>query len=119
LFNDVKKQRQQMGLIMNIFRDFKEETERLTDWLQQANINIKATKTSLMSTLQDKEKAVRDMEELNDKLAGGKKDIDRYTEMANKMKNSCLEANVMMQQKDIYSKYQVSISQNFFLLLRN
>ena len=116
LFNDVKKQRQQMGQIMNIFRDFKEETERLTDWLQQANINIKATKTSLMSTLQDKEKAVRDMEELNEKLASGKKDIDRYTEMANKMKNSCLEANVMMQQKDIYSKYQITCSIGFDIL---
>jgi nesprin-1 len=116
LFNDVKKQRQQMGQIMSIFRDFKEETERLTDWLQQANINIKAAKTSLLSTLQDKEKAVRDMEELNERLAAGKKDIEKYIEMANKMKNSCLEANVMMQQRDIYSKYQVTCSIGFDIL---
>lgn len=116
LFNDVKKQRQQMGQIMNVFRDFKEETERLTDWLQQVNINIKAAKTSLLSTLQDKEKAVRDMEEINEKLANGKKDIDRYTDMANKMKNSCLEANVMMQQKDIYSKYQITCNIGYDIL---
>ena len=116
LFNDVKQQRKQMGQIMNVFRDFKDETERLTDWLAQVNINIKAAKTSLLSTLQDKEKAVHDMEDLNTKLADAKKDIDKYIEMANKMKNSCLEANVMMQQRDIYSKYQITCNIGFDIL---
>lgn len=116
LFDDVKQQRKQMGQIMNIFRDFKDETERLTDWLQQANINIKAAKTSLLSTLQDKEKAVHDMEDLNTRLADGKRDIEKYIDMANKMRNSCLEANVMMQQRDIYSKYQVTCSIGYDIL---
>ena len=31
---DVKKQREQMNKVMTVFRDFKEETERLSDWLQ-------------------------------------------------------------------------------------
>ena len=48
LFVDIKKQRDQMGRIMTVFRDFKEETERLSDWMQQADINIKAAKTSLL-----------------------------------------------------------------------
>ena len=57
---------------MTVFRDFKEETERLSDWLQQADINIKASKTSLLSTIEEKEKGVRDMNELNKRLIGGK-----------------------------------------------
>ena len=59
--------------VMTVFRDFKEETERLSDWLQQADINIKASKTSLLSTIEEKEKGVRDMNELNKRLIGGKK----------------------------------------------
>ena len=51
LFVDIKKQRDQMGRIMTVFRDFKEETERLSDWMQQADINIKAAKTSLLGKI--------------------------------------------------------------------
>ena len=48
-----------MAKIINVFQDFKEETERLSDWMQQADINIKAAKTSLLATIEEKEKAVR------------------------------------------------------------
>ena len=72
-FVDVKKQREQMDKVMTVFRDFKEETERLSDWLQQADINIKASKTSLLSTIKEKEEGVRDINELNKRLIGGKK----------------------------------------------
>ena len=77
LFNDIRKQREQMNKVMTVFRDFKEETERLSDWLQQADINIKASKTSLLSSIEEKEKLVKDMNELNTRLTGGKKDFDK------------------------------------------
>ena len=106
LYIDIKKQREQMNKVMNVFREFKEESERLSDWLQQADINIKATKTSLFSNIEEKEKAVKDMNELNVKLVAGKKEIDKYTEMANHMKGTCLEANVTSQLKDTLNKYE-------------
>ena len=110
LYNDIKKQRDQMNKVMNVFREFKEETERLSDWLQQADINIKATKTSLFSNIEEKEKAVRDMNELNKRLIAGKKDIDKYAGMADQMKGTCLEANVSSQLKETMNKYQMTCS---------
>ena len=108
LYLDIKKQRDQMNKVMNVFREFKEESERLSDWLQQADINIKATKTSLFSNIEEKEKAVNDMTELNVKLVAGKKETDKYTEMANQMKGTCLEANVTSQMKDTLTKYEAT-----------
>ena len=110
LYTDIKKQRDQMNKVMNVFRDFKEETERLSDWLQQADINIKATKTSLFSNIEEKEKAVKDMNELNKRLISGKKDIDKYSSMADQMKGTCLEANVSNQLKETMNKYQMTCS---------
>ena len=108
LYADIKKQREQMNKVMNVFRDFKEETERLSDWLQQADINIKATKTSLFSNIEEKEKAVKDMNELNKRMIAGKREIDKYSEMADQMKGTCLEANVSNQLKETMNKYQMT-----------
>ena len=110
LFTDVRKQRDQMNKVMTVFRDFKEETERLSDWLQQADINIKASKTSLLSTIEEKEKLVKDMNELNSRLVGGKKDFDKYSSMATQMKGTCLESNVNSQLKETLNKYQLICS---------
>ena len=110
LFADVRKQREQMNKVMTVFRDFKEETERLADWLQQADINIKASKTSLLSTVEEKEKGVKDMNELNKRLIGGKKDFDKYAAMAQQMKGTCLESNVNTQLKETVNKYQLTCS---------
>ena len=110
LYADIKKQREQMNKVMNVFRDFKEETERLSDWLQQADINIKATKTSLFSNIEEKEKAVKDMNDLNKRLIAGKKEIDKYSGMAAQMKGTCLEANVSSQLKETMNKYQMTCS---------
>ena len=110
LFNDIRKQREQMNKVMTVFRDFKEETERLSDWLQQADINIKASKTSLLSSIEEKEKLVKDMNELNTRLIGGKKDFDKYSAMALQMKGTCLESNVNSQLKETLNKYQLICS---------
>ena len=107
LFADIKKQREQMNKVMTVFRDFKEETERLSDWLQQADINIKASKTCLLSNIEEKEKAVRDMQDLNKRLMAGKADFDKYAGMAKQMKGTCLESNVNSQLKETLNKYKL------------
>jgi nesprin-1 len=43
------------------WRDYKEEYERLSDWLQQIDILVKAHKTSLLATLQEKTKQLQDV----------------------------------------------------------
>ena len=105
---------------MTVFRDFKEETERLSDWLQQADINIKASKTSLLSTIEEKEKGVRDMNELNKRLIGGKKkDFDQYAAMALQIKGTCLESNVNSQLKETMNKYQLTCSLASFIFKKS
>jgi len=106
LFADVKSQREQMGHVMGIFRDFKEETERLTDWLKQADINLKAAKTSMLATLEEKEKAVQDVNELVKKLEKGEEDITRYYSLAAQMKGTCLQVNVETQHKEVAARYE-------------
>ncbi len=106
LFGDIKEQRSQMGKVMNIFCDFKEETERLSDWMQQADINLKAAKTCLLATLEEKEKAVRDVKELHKKLKKGEENLEKYNNMADQMKDSCLHANVATQQRETCAKYE-------------
>ena len=54
--------------------------------------------SSLMpGTLEEKQKAVRDMEELHGRIERGKEDFQKYSQMAEKMRSSCLEANVLTQ----------------------
>ena len=110
LFVDIKKQRDQMGRIMTVFQDFKEETERLSDWMQQADINIKAAKTSLLGTLEEKQKAVRDMEDLFGRIDKGKEDFKKYARMAEKMGSSCLEANVFTQLRETEAKFNALLN---------
>jgi len=43
------------------WRDYKEEYERLSDWLQQIDILVKAHKTALLATLQEKTKQLQDV----------------------------------------------------------
>ena len=78
--------------------------------LQQADINNKASKTSLLSTIEKKEKGGRDMNELNKRFIGGKKDFDKYSAMALQIKGTCLESNVNSQLKETMNKYQLTCS---------
>ena len=52
-----------------------EETEKLSDWLKQININIKAIKTSLPSSLADKEKSFKAMVDISQRMTDGKHEI--------------------------------------------
>ena len=106
LFEGVSKQNKRLNIIMKYFGEFKDESERLTDWTKQININIKAIKTSLPSSLSDKKKSLDDMRDLCTRLEKGKDQIKRYVDLADKMKDSPLESNVLTQKKEIVSKFQ-------------
>ena len=55
-FRDVQSQKDQLSRTVVQWREYKEEYERLSDWIQQTDIEIKAQKNALLSTLQEKEK---------------------------------------------------------------
>jgi nesprin-1 len=108
LFEEVSRQNKRLNVIMKYFSEFKDETERLTDWTKQININIKAIKTSLPSTLSDKKKSLDDMKELCTRLEQGKDQTQKYVNLADKMNDSPLESNVVTQKKEIVSKFQLA-----------
>ena len=108
LFEGVSKQNKRLNIIMKYFGEFKDESERLTDWTKQININIKAIKTSLPSSLSDKKKSLDDMQDLCSRLEKGKDQIQKYVDLADKMKDSPLESNVLTQKKEIVSKFQLA-----------
>jgi nesprin-1 len=95
-----------MGKVMSVFRDFKEETERLLDWLKQADINLKAAKTSMLATLEEKERAVKDVKELHKRLKKGSEDVEKYSALAAQMKDTCLQANVETQKEEVVARYE-------------
>ena len=105
LFNGVRNQRHEMDKIMQVFQKFKEDTERLSDWLQQMEVNIKAAKTSLQGSLAEKETAVIEGKATKLKLSKDAPAIENYKKLAAKLENTCLEANVNAQREELLSRY--------------
>lgn len=58
---EIKQQKEQLESTVVQWRDYKDEYERLSDWLQQLDIHIKAQKTALLSTVEEKSKQVQEV----------------------------------------------------------
>lgn len=89
------------------WRLYKEEYERLSDWLQQVDILIKAQKTALLSTLNEKEKQVSEVREILDKLVKGQSQIDAFNQTASALLSTHLDTYVNNQLRHLNSRYQV------------
>ena len=86
---------------------FQEEYERISDWIQQTDIEIKAQKNALVSTLQEKEKQVTTVQGLSDRLDKGEEMINKFNEMAGGLLSSHLDTYVNNQLRHLNSRYQV------------
>jgi len=89
------------------WRVYKEEYERLSDWLQQIDILVKAQKTALLSTLKEKEKQVLEVKEILEKLQKGQSQIDTFNQTAGVLLTSHLDTYVNNQLRHLNSRYQV------------
>lgn len=87
--------------------NFQEEYERISDWIQQTDIEIKAQKNALVSTLQEKEKQVATVQGLSDRLDKGEEMINKFNEMASGLLSSHLDTYVNNQLRHLNSRYQV------------
>ena len=106
-FKEVQNQKDQLARIVVQWRDYKEEFERLSDWIQQTDVEIKAHKNTLLSTLEEKEKQVAAAQLLSDQLDQGEEQIIRFNEMASGLLSSHLDAYVTNQLRHLNSRYQV------------
>lgn len=110
LFKDLKQQREQLDNVLSNWRDYKDEYEKVSDWLQQIAILIKNQKIALMSTLPEKEKQVKEVQEILKNLVEGKDQVDRLNKSASVLLKSPLESHVNHQLQQLNSRYQVELS---------
>ncbi|XP_059468655.1 muscle-specific protein 300 kDa isoform X2 [Neocloeon triangulifer] len=110
LFRDIRQQKHQLESTVGQWRDYKEEYERLSDWLQQIEIHIKAQKTALLSNVQEKRKQVNEVTELLQKLEKGQEQIDRFNQAYGSLMASHLDTYIQTQMKHLNSRYQVLVN---------
>lgn len=110
LFNEIRQQKEQLEATVAMWRDYKDEYERLSDWLQQIDILIKNHKLAMLATAKEKENQVKDVAQILDKLEKGKEDIDKFNKTASGLLNSHLDTYVNNQLSLLNSRYQVQVN---------
>ncbi|EDW28702.1 GL18807 [Drosophila persimilis] len=110
LFREINQQKENLEVTMVQWRAYKEEYERLMEWLQQIDILVKNHKLNLCPNLPDKEKQVADMKDVMSRLEKGKEDIDRFNASAASLLKSHLDTYVNNQLRHLSSVYQVQVN---------
>ncbi|KAF4529960.1 hypothetical protein B566_EDAN017789 [Ephemera danica] len=112
-FKEIKQQKEQLEGTVVAWREYKDEYERLSDWLQQLDILIKAHKTALLSTVQEKSKQVQEVKEILDKLEKGQVQIDKFNQTASVLLSSHLDSYVQVNiAKDVMKKVETNLEQH-------
>lgn len=110
LFREIIQQKEQLEVVLIQWRDYKEEYERLIEWLQQIDILVKNHKLQLLPNVTEKQKQVNDMRDILTKLEKGKADIDKFNQSAAGLLASHLETYVNNQLRHLNSMYQVQVN---------
>ncbi|KAF3420921.1 hypothetical protein E2986_09204 [Frieseomelitta varia] len=110
LFREIKQQKDQLEQTVSQWRDYKDEYERLSDWLQQFDILIKAQKNSLLPNVAEKEKQVQEVKEILENLLKGQEQIDRFNKTASGLLSSHLDTYINNQLRHLNSRYQVQVN---------
>ncbi|XP_074030429.1 muscle-specific protein 300 kDa isoform X10 [Leptinotarsa decemlineata] len=110
LFKDLKQQREQLEAVLANWREYKDEYEKVSDWLQQITILIKNQKIALMPTVEEKKKQVQDVQEILQRLVDGKSQIEKLNKTASILLKSPLETHVNNQLQQLNSRYQVELN---------
>ncbi|CAD6999864.1 unnamed protein product [Ceratitis capitata] len=110
LFREINQQKESLEETMVQWRAYKDEYERLIEWLQQIDILVKNHKLNLSPSLPDKEKQAVDMREVMTRLEKGKDDIDKFNASSAGLLKSHLESYVNNQLRHLNSMYQVQVN---------
>ncbi|KAK6636175.1 hypothetical protein RUM43_009828 [Polyplax serrata] len=110
LFKDINVLKEQLEVMVVQWRSFKEEYERLSDWLQQIDILVKAQKIAMVSTVEEKKKQVEEVKDILDRLEKGQSQIDQFNETTSSLLKSHLDTYVSNQLRHLNSRYQVQVN---------
>lgn len=107
LFKEIRQQKEKLEETMIRWRDYKEEHEKLSEWLTQIDILVKNHKLATHPNLQEKQKQVLDMKEIIVKLEKQEDDFNKFNAFAAPLLQSHLESFVTNQLRQLNSRYQV------------
>lgn len=110
LFKDIKQQKDQLEATVSKWRDYKDEYERISDWLQQIDILIKAQKNALLPNVQEKEKQVQEVKDILNDLTKGQDQIDKFNKIASTLLTTQLDTYINNQLRHLNSRYQVQVN---------
>lgn len=99
-----------MELTISQWRDYKDELERLSDWLQQFDILIKAQKNALLPNVIEKEKQVKEVKDILENLLKGQEQMDRFNNSASEFLSTGLDSYISNQLRQLNSRYQVQVN---------
>lgn len=109
-FRNIKQQKDQLSNTVLQWRDFKDEFERLSEWLKQIDILIKNHKINLQPNLKEKINQAVAMKEVFNKLTAGQKDIDKFNKTTEPLLASHLDSYISNQLRQLNSRYQVQVN---------
>ncbi|GIX92567.1 nesprin-1 [Caerostris extrusa] len=107
LFIEIADLKEELDNICIQLREFKDEYEKVSEWLQVMETDIKAQKTTLKATLEEKEAMVRYCRGVLDELEKGKESIEKLTNSAQGLLASHLDTYIRNQLTIINSRFQV------------
>lgn len=110
MISDIKEQREQLGVVLEHWREYKDDYERISDWLQQIAILVKNQKIALCGNLKEKEKQVTTMRDLLKQVEEGKSQINKLNESSKILIKSPLETHVNNQLQHLNSRYEVELN---------
>ncbi|XP_052120036.1 muscle-specific protein 300 kDa isoform X1 [Frankliniella occidentalis] len=110
LFKEIQQQKDALEATIVQWREYKEEYERISDWLQQIDILVKAYKNALLSTIPEKRKQVQEVKDVLKRLEDGSDQMERFNQTASSLLNSHLDTYVNNQLRHLNSRYQVQIN---------
>ncbi|CAH1403532.1 unnamed protein product [Nezara viridula] len=109
-FKDVLAQKEQLEAMVIQWKNYKDEYEKISDWLQQMDILVKAEKTALLGTAEEKKKQVETVKNIMAKLEKGQEQIDKINQIAAPLLSSHLDTYVNNQMRHLNSRYEVQLN---------
>ncbi|XP_043237695.1 nesprin-1-like isoform X2 [Amphibalanus amphitrite] len=109
-FNDIRQQKRNLETIESQLKSYKEEYERISDWLQAADVQVKQHKTVFVATREEKQQLVEKIQDVCRSLESGGEDISRLQSTASGLLASHLEGYISQQLRHLASRHQVQVN---------
>ncbi|CAG0880678.1 unnamed protein product [Cyprideis torosa] len=110
LFNEIGVQKNELGNLLSQLRDYKEEYEKISDWLLRTDAYMKASKTILLPSLDEKKVQLDGVKEKFAELESKKEEVQKLSEVSTGLLASNLDSYIQSQLKHLQTRYDVQVN---------